>query len=98
MTTRDYIIATDKTADTLLEETEKRTDIQGLRLQRLLALPDLSRKEGSPIKFIVDAVLGIDMFKNFDVMQFPEIVSVKNNFDLRKLHRSEEHTSELQSQ
>ncbi|OGM91208.1 hypothetical protein A2755_02285 [Candidatus Wolfebacteria bacterium RIFCSPHIGHO2_01_FULL_48_22] len=91
MTTRDYIIATDKTADTLLEETEKRTDIQGLRLQRLLALPDLSRKEGSPIKFIVDAVLGIDMFKNFDVMQFPEIVSVKNNFDL--LNTPKDHQS-----
>lgn len=82
MQKRNYINAEDPVASGLLEEMKKRTDAQGLRLQRLVSLPDLSRKEGSPIKYIVDAVLGIDVFSAFDVMQFPEIVSTKNNFDL----------------
>ncbi len=82
MHTREYIVAEDPISTQLREEVEKRTDIQGVRLQKLLYLPDLSRTEGSPIKFIVDRVLGIDLFKDFDVLQFPEIVSVRNNFDL----------------
>lgn len=82
MDKRNYINAEDPLATGLLEEIKKRTDVKGMRLQRLLTLPDLSRKEGSPIKYIVDAVLGIDVFSAFDVMQFPEIVSTRNNFDL----------------
>ena len=82
MTERHYIIETDAIAQKLKEELEKKTDIQNQRLQRLLALPDLSRTDGSPIKFIVDAVLTIPALTHFDVLQFPEIVSVKDNFDL----------------
>lgn len=82
MTSRNYIVATDPTAENLQKELELKADIKSKRLKRLLALPDLSRKEGSPIKFIVDAVLQLPIFEKFDVMQFPEIVSVKDNFDV----------------
>jgi phenylalanyl-tRNA synthetase alpha chain len=91
MESRRYIIAQDPEASRLQEEITKRTDVQGQRLQRLLALQDLSRKENSPIKFLVDAVLGIDIFKKFDVLQFPEIVPVKYNFDL--LNTPQDHPS-----
>ncbi len=82
MQKRNYIIATDLVAAQLQDELQTKTDTKSERLKRLLALSDLSRQEGSPIKFIVDAVLALPMFEKFDVMQFPEIVSVKNNFDL----------------
>jgi phenylalanyl-tRNA synthetase alpha chain len=82
MNMRRYITATDSVAEELQKELQGKSDVVSQRLKRLLALPDLSRTEGSPIKFIVDAILAIPMFARFDVLQFPEIVSVKNNFDL----------------
>lgn len=82
MTDRHYITIADPVSEKLRKDVETREDIKGLRLQRLLHLPDLSRKERSPIKYIVDAVLALDMFAQFDVMQFPEIVSVEDNFDI----------------
>ncbi|MFA7202020.1 MAG: hypothetical protein WC099_03450 [Candidatus Paceibacterota bacterium] len=91
MDKRNYIIATDLTADQLQKELEIKSDIKSERLKRLLSLPDLSRKENSPVQFIVDAVLALPMFAKFDVMQLPEIVSVKNNFDL--LNSPQDHPS-----
>ena len=82
MNARQHIVATDPVAQELQKELETKSDIKSERLKRLLALPDLSRTDGSPIKFIVDKILAIPLFAGFDVMQFPEIVSVKNNFDL----------------
>lgn len=82
MTDRHYIDITDPVSEKLRKDVETREDVKGLRLQRLLHLPDLSRKERSPIKYIVDAVLALDMFTQFDVMHFPEIVSVEDNFDI----------------
>ncbi|MFA6495005.1 MAG: hypothetical protein WC246_01825 [Candidatus Paceibacterota bacterium] len=82
MNDRQYIVATDPVAEQLQKELEAKADITGQRLKRLLALPDLSRTPGSPIQFIVDAILAIPDFAHFDVLQFPEIVTVKNNFDL----------------
>jgi phenylalanyl-tRNA synthetase alpha chain len=80
--TRESIIIEDSDEKEVLSELENKSDFGSLRIKKLLSLPDLSRKENSPIKFIVDAVLGISLFKDFDVMKFPEIVSVRNNFDL----------------
>lgn len=53
-----------------------------IRIQKLLAMPDLSRTENSPVKFIADKILAIPAFKDFDVIKIPEIVSVRDNFDL----------------
>lgn len=91
MDKRNYIIATDPIAEQLQKELGLKNDTQSERLKRLLALPDLSRREESPIKFIVDAVLALPMFEKFDVMQLPEIVSVKDNFDL--LNSPQDHPS-----
>jgi len=79
---RNYIVAKDSASDKLLDELMQKQDIKSLRIKKLFSLPDLSRKENSPIKFIVDKVLQIPMFENFDVIEIPEIVTVRDNFDL----------------
>ena len=66
----------------LLADVQKRTDIKAERLRRVLALPDLSRTEGSPIKAIVDRVLSIEEFANFDNVIIPEIIPTNILFDL----------------
>ncbi|MFA6135956.1 MAG: hypothetical protein WC705_01175 [Candidatus Paceibacterota bacterium] len=82
MDKRDYIIAKDPQNDKLLEELKSRQDIGATRIKRLLAMSDLSRKKNSPIKIIVDKILGMELFRDFDIIEIPEIVSVRNNFDL----------------
>lgn len=88
---REIIKIEDPKERELIEELGKRSDIKAERIKRLLKLPDLTRKEGSPIKLIVDAVLSVPQFKSFDVMQFPEIVATKDNFDL--LNTPKDHPS-----
>lgn len=60
----------------------KGNDFDAVRLKRLMAMPDLARKENSPVKFILDEILKIKDFKGFDVVKIPETVTVKNAFDL----------------
>jgi len=91
MNKRNYITVSDKKIDALRAQLEKKDDIQSKRLKRILALPDLSRKKNSPIKFIVDKILAMDMFLDFDVIEIPEIVSVRDNFDL--LNAPKDHPS-----
>ncbi len=82
MDKRQYIVADDPIAEKLAEEIKTKKDTNALRIQRLLSLPDLSRKENSPIKFLIDKIVAIPEFKDFDVIQTPEIVSVRDEFDL----------------
>lgn len=79
---REYILTEDPISARLKEELKEKTDINSQRIKRLLALPDLSRKENSPIKFIADKILNMPEFLDFDVIEIPEIVSVRDNFDL----------------
>lgn len=75
-----YIDNTEEKA--LLADVQKRTDIKAERLRRVLALPDLSRTEGSPLKAIVDRVLSIDEFADFDNVIIPEVIPTEILFDL----------------
>lgn len=61
---------------------EERADAEGLRLKRFLAMPDLSRKEGSPIAEIVKRILASAYFKDLDIIKTPEIVPASVSFDL----------------
>lgn len=79
---RQYITATDPKSEELKKELYTKEDVKSMRMRRLLDLPDLTRTQGSPIKYIVDAVLDMEAFKDFDVIEFPEIVKVRDNFDL----------------
>ena len=76
------IVYEDPEEKSVLAELEKRSDFEALRLKRLLALPDLTRKANSPIKFIIDKILELPDFKSFDMVQSPETITVKNSFDM----------------
>jgi len=91
MLKRNYIVAKDPAIEKLRAELMQKNDFKSIRIQKLLALPNLSRKDSSPIKFIVDKILEMPIFKDFDVIDFPEIVSVRDNFDL--LNAAKDHPS-----
>ncbi|MEK7110593.1 MAG: hypothetical protein AAB867_01955, partial [Patescibacteria group bacterium] len=65
----------------LRSELAKRTDAEARRMERFLAMPDLSRTAGSPIHEIAKRILAIPDFANFDDLKVPEIVSAKESFD-----------------
>ena len=79
----------------LIEELNKRSDVKAERIKRLLKLPDLTKKENSPVKFLVDTMLNLPRFKDFYVVEFPKIVTVEENFDL--LNTPKDHPSRSQS-
>ncbi len=63
-------------------ELDKRTDAEAARIKRYLAMPDLSRAESGPIRELVDRIVGLAQFKDFDIIQIPEIVPASESFDL----------------
>lgn len=69
-------------ADALRQSLEQKTDAESLRLKRFLAMPDLSRLPASPLNEMVQNILKIPNFKDFDVIEVPEIVPAKISFDL----------------
>ncbi|MDQ1284277.1 MAG: Phenylalanine--tRNA ligase [Patescibacteria group bacterium] len=78
---RRIVIEEDKSEKRLLDELNKRSDVKAERIKRLLALPDLTKKENSPIKILVDRILDLPRFKDFDLIEMPKIVTVKDEFD-----------------
>jgi len=88
---RKSIIIQDKNQDILIEDLEKRTDIKAERIKKLLALPDLTKKENSPVKILVDQIINLPRFADFDLIDFPKIVTVEQCFDL--LNMPETHPS-----
>jgi phenylalanyl-tRNA synthetase alpha chain len=70
---------------------EKRDDFKSLRMKKLLALPDLTKKEHSPVKILFDQILNLPRFKDFDIIDFPRIVTVEQDFDL--LNTPKDHPS-----
>lgn len=59
-----------------------RSDFEAQRIRHLLSMPDLTRVPQSPVKLVVDAVLALPRFQDFDVLDVPRVVSVADNFDL----------------
>jgi len=78
-----------------IEELNKRTDVKAERIKRLLNLPDLTKKENSPVKIINDIIINLPRFKDFDIVDIPKIVTVKDNFDL--LNTPADHPSRRES-
>ncbi|MDE2037903.1 MAG: hypothetical protein KGI69_01605 [Patescibacteria group bacterium] len=85
------ITITDTTEKEMLALLETRADFKSLRMKRLLALPDLTKKEHSPVKILFDAVMRLPRFKDFDIVDFPRIVTVEQDFDL--LNTPKDHPS-----
>jgi phenylalanyl-tRNA synthetase alpha chain len=66
----------------LLAALDVRHDVEAERMKRYLAMPDLSRTQGSPIAEIVQRILASDYFKDLDIIRTPEIVPASISFDL----------------
>lgn len=66
----------------LLADLEKRTDAESARLKRFLAMPDLSRKDGSPLRELIEKIVALPDFAALDVVRVPEIVPAHESFDL----------------
>lgn len=71
-----------KEAEALRQQLEDRHDADSERMKRYLAMPDLSRTPGSPLKEIVDRASKTESLKGFDVIEIPEIVPTHITFDL----------------
>jgi len=65
-----------------LKVLEARTDAEGMRMKRFMAMPDLSRTSDSPLYAIVQKALSASSLKNLDIIKIPEIVPARITFDL----------------
>ncbi len=79
---RKKIIAENSVEDVLIKDLEKRNDVKAERIKRLLKLPDLTKKENSPVKILFDQIINLPMFEDFDLVDFPRIVTIGQCFDL----------------
>ena len=75
-------MATFEEEEKIKKSLENKDDTNSKRIKRFLSMPDLSRKEGSPIAEIVHRVLELPDFKDFDIVDIAEIVSAHISFDL----------------
>ncbi len=66
----------------LKHELKDRMDSESNRLKRYIAMPDLTRTDGSPLESIVNSVINLTSLKNFDIIDTPEIISPQVVFDL----------------
>lgn len=66
----------------LLKKINQRNDAEAVRMTRYLSMPDLSRKDGSPLHEIVKRVKQVPSLSGLDVIQIPEIVPAEITFDL----------------
>lgn len=61
---------------------ENRNDAEAERMKRFLKMPDLSRMSGNPIYELVERIIHLPGFEDFDIVQVPEIVPTIQSFDL----------------
>lgn len=66
----------------IIKELEKKDDVESKRILRFLKMADLSRTPGSPIRELVERIISLKIFLDFDIIQVPEIIPVDVSFDL----------------
>lgn len=66
----------------LFAELDKKTDAESSRLKRYIAMADLSKKDGSPVKAITEMVINLPSLKNLDIIETPEVITPEVVFDL----------------
>jgi phenylalanyl-tRNA synthetase alpha chain len=76
------IVINDPNEGVLIKALQERVDIKAERIKRLLALPDLTKKENSPVKILVDRILELPRFADFDLIEIPKIATVEKEFDI----------------
>lgn len=82
------IVINDPKEAVLIKQLEARDDIKAERIKRLLKLPDLTKKENSPVKILFDQIINLPMFKDFDLVDFPRIVTIEQCFDLLNMPKN----------
>ena len=88
---RQLIEAKNDKEATLIADLANKNDINSERIKKLLNLPDLTKEENSPVKILFDQIINLPRFKDFDLVDFPRIVSVQENFDV--LNTPKDHPS-----
>lgn len=68
--------------DRLRAALERRSDPEAARIRRYVEMPDLSRTPGNPLYELVERIRAIPDFKDFDVIDVPEIMGTDIVFDL----------------
>ena len=68
--------------EALIQKLAGRTDAEATRINRYLAMPDLSRTPLSPLNELVSRIRAIPNFKDFDVIEVPEVMGTDIVFDL----------------
>lgn len=66
----------------LIVALEKRDDAEAKRMLRFLNMPDLSRDTKSPLREVVQRILKIERYRQFDEIKVPEIVRADVSFDV----------------
>lgn len=79
---RKELIFTSKTEEKLRKSLKSGKDAESKRMTRYFEMPDLSRTPGNPLYEIIQRVISWPNFKDFDIVQAPEIVSTNITFDL----------------
>src|SRR3989338_2786283 len=77
-----YIEISSAEEEAIKRKLESRTDPEAARILRYLAMPDLSRTPGSPMKEVVDRASAVPSLQGFDNIKIPEIVPTHILFDL----------------
>lgn len=66
----------------LITSLNMRTDIEAQRILKLYDMPDLTRTSGHPLTLLIDRIVHLPIFDDFDIVETPEIVWVKETFDI----------------
>ncbi len=78
---KDYVVPRVE-EEKLLKTLEGKHDPEAQRIKRYLAMPDLSRTEGSPLNEIMKRVTNLPLLKDFDHINIPEVIPTSIIFDL----------------
>lgn len=79
---RHYYTTDMSEQERLFAELAQKTDPESKRLQRYIAMRDLSKQEGSPVKAITERVINLPTLKNLDLIETPEVITPELVFDL----------------
>jgi phenylalanyl-tRNA synthetase alpha chain len=66
----------------IIESLENKHDPESERLKRFLKMPDLTRTPDSPLNEMIRRIVSLPEFKDFDIIEVPEIVPTDISFDL----------------
>src|SRR3989344_6160371 len=79
---RQTIKIPSENANKLLAQLKIGKTAEEKRMVRFLEMPDLSRTPGNPLNDMVTRILAQSDFRDFDVIEVPEIVPADISFDL----------------